>query len=255
MSRYLTPSKIGLLALISLYTESVVPSVATIPILSFLVSYLLPVDFHDSVRDVQSPDRKFTITINDFQQATITHASGIPGRTVWDLLIKKLWEINSFDALHVFFDTLSVLLDGRREDLQQLGPEGNPVNANQILLSRTSPLGAFVRRAQLEFTRLQFHDGIALWKSLVSYRAPTFALWRKRNPSAGNMSFDLNLQEEHFGSDDQLTSLVYGGLTDEACPEASISTDDMEKLLEYQVDQMQSVLGESCVGALVLIST
>lgn len=235
MSRYLTPSKIGLLALILLYTDSVVPSTATIPVLSFIVSHLLPVEFLSSRDDAKLPDRSFVISIDSFQKATITHPSGIPGRTVWDLLLKKFWEINSFDALHVFFDALSFLLEKQSGEGHLDGQVASP---KRILLSRGSPLGAFVRRSQLEFTRLQFHDGIILWKSFINYREPTLPNWRKRNPSAGKTSFDTNLLGH---ADDRLQEIVYGRSLIDPRGDASVSTDDIEKLLEYQIARMQSM--------------
>ncbi|KAK3172503.1 hypothetical protein OEA41_005825 [Lepraria neglecta] len=241
MSRYLTPSKVGLLALISLYTESVVPSAATIPVLSFLISQILPVNSVKSRNDDLLRSRDITLTLDDFQKATINHISGIPGRTVWDLLLNKLWKINSFDALHVFFDTLSLLLQKTPEQLQNEAEDGADTdsNPNRMLLSRTSPLGAFVRRAQLEFTRLQFHDGLTLWKSFVTYRAPSLLQWKKRNQTAGNTSFDVNLQQDRLDLGDRLTEVAYGELGTEASQVAGVSTEDVEKLLEYQVDQMQ----------------
>ncbi len=243
MSRYLTSSKIGLLALISLYCDSVVPSTATIPVLSFLVSHLLPISVATSSKDSSITARSFVISIEDFQKATIILVSGIPGRTIWDLLLKKLWEINSLDALNVFFDSLSLLLEKTREEQQKDVEYGIVPESNRILLSRVSPLGAFVRRAQLEFTRLQIHDSITLWKSFVKYREPTLPLWRKRNPTAGKNTFDTNLEVNIAGLEDRLTEVAYGGLDDSNRKEAAISTDDVEKLLEYQVDQMQSMRG------------
>lgn len=244
MSRYLTPSKIGLLALISLYSDSVVPSAAAVPVLSFLISHILPAELSLSKNDSATSPRSSVLSIDAFQKATITHASGIPGRTVWDLLLKKLWEINSVDALHVFFDNLSSLLEKPRAQL--IGEDGKQVDPKRITLSRGSPLGAFIRRAQLEFTRLQFHDGVMLWKSFVTYRGPTLSLWKRRNPTAGRLSFDSNLEDLH-NFDNRLLKLVYSDVMSETCKEASVSIDDMEKLLEYQVDQLQSMC-ESCIG-------
>lgn len=242
MSRYLTPTKIGLLALISLYTESVVPSAATIPVLSFLISQVLPVNSVTSRNDDLLRSRDIALTLDDFQKATINHISGIPGRTIWDLLLNKLWKINSFDALHVFFDTLSLMLQKTPEQLQNEAEGGADTdsNPNRMLLSRTSPLGAFVRRARLEFTRLQFHDGLTLWKSFVPYRAPSLPQWKKRNQTAGNTSFDVNLRQDHLDLGDRLTEVAYGELGTEALQVAGVSTEDVKKLLEYQVDQMQS---------------
>ena len=239
MSRYLTPSKVGLLALISLYTEAVIPSAAIIPTLSFLVSHVLPVssaDIHNNLT-LQS---SHVPAIEDLQKATISQVSGIPGRTIWDLLLNKLWKINSFDALHVFFDDLSLLLQKTPEEPQ--AEDGIEPNPKRMRLSRASPMGSFVRRAQLEFTRLQFHDGVTLWKNLVVYRAPTLPQWKRRNQAAGHISFDSNLQEEHLDLGDRLTDVVYGESTYRVKHDASISTDDVEKLLEYQIDQMQSTV-------------
>lgn len=237
MSRFLTPSKLGLLALISLYTDSFISSAATIPILSFLVSYLLPVEGHASRDAPLEGIRSFTIPINLLQQVTITHASGIPGRTVWDLLLNKLWEVGSFDDLHRFFDNLSLIIEKPPEE--QTAVDLLPTDPTRTLLTRSSPLGAFVRRCQLEFTRLQFHDGVSLWKNFLVYRNPTRALWRRRHPGS-NASIDLNLHEELISSEDSVRSLVYGDFYRPTRKNGNISTEDVEKLLEYQVDQMQS---------------
>lgn len=242
MSRYLTPSKIGLLALISLYTDSVIGTASTIPILSFIVSHILPLNAFSAQAGTRQLVQNVVISIDDFQAATITHASGIPGRTVWDLLLKRLWEINSFDALHVFFDHLSSLLVKTREEQQKDAENGGAPAIDRMLLSRTSPLGVFVRRAQLEFTRLQFHDTMVLWKSYIAYREPTLNMWKKRNAAAGRTSFDFNLPGNGLGWQDELTEVLYGDLQESGGEEGSVSTDDVERLLEFQVDGMQSML-------------
>lgn len=242
MSRYLTPSKIGLLALISLYVESDIPSAAVVPILSFLVSHVLPVNSAASQNKASLQSGHFTLAIEEYQKATISHPSGIPGRTVWDLLLDKIWKLNSFDALHCFFNTLSSLLQKASEQQQQDVDDRIKSTSNRIRLSQASPMGLFVRRAQLEFTRLQFHDSATLWRNFVAYRAPTLSQWKKRNQTAGHNSFDANLKEENSNFGDRLTDIVYGELAHGAECDASISTEDVEKLLEYQVDQMQSAL-------------
>ena len=99
-----------------------------------------------------------------------------------------------------------------------------------------------MRRAQLEFTRLQFHDGVNLWKGFIAYRAPTLPQWKRRNPTAGSTTFDANLQEEHLDFGDRLTDVVYWEPERKLEDEASVSTEDVEALLEYQVDQIQSKL-------------
>ncbi|SLM38451.1 Tetratricopeptide-like helical domain [Lasallia pustulata] len=233
--------EIGLLALVSLYADSVVPTAATIPLLSFLVSHVLPGDAPKHLNGVDEPARKFAVVIDDFQKATITHASGIPGRTLWDLFLKKLWEINSLDALHVFFDALSLLLVKTREERQKDAENGVVQASDKVLLSWTSPLGAFVKRAQLKFTRLQFHDRITLWKAFVTYREPTLGMWKRRNPAAGKTSFDTNLQDDNLPMMGRLIDVVYGDLTDGERQEADVSTDDVERILEFQLNEMQKM--------------
>ncbi|KAL8839070.1 MAG: hypothetical protein Q9170_001906 [Blastenia crenularia] len=241
MSRYLTPGRIALLALITLYSDGLVPSSATVPVLSFTISYLLPVHSRSDQREDDIPLDDFPITIEKLQEATILHISAIPGRTVWDLLLNNMWAINSLDALHAFFDALPSLLEKPIEESLIEPDELDPGPQGRMLLSRNSPLGAFVRRSQLEFTRLQFHDGNSLWKSFIVYRDPTSASWKRRNAAAGLNSFDSNLQHDRTNADGALLGLVYGDLSDNITKNSNNSTDDMEKLLDYQVTRMQQI--------------
>jgi anaphase-promoting complex subunit 5 len=91
------------------------------------------------------------------------------------------------------FDNLSSLLVKTREEQQKDAENGTPA-VDRMLLSRTSPLGTFVRRAQLEFIRLQLNDTMVLWKSFITYREPTLPMWKKRNAAACKTSFDVNLR-------------------------------------------------------------
>lgn len=243
MSRYLTPPKISLLVLINLYCDSVVPSSATVPILSFIVSHLVPpATSNPSDRDAP----KFVSTIENFENVTITHASSVPGRTLYDLFLKKLWAIDSFDALHSFFDDLSDLLVRTREQAEREAEAGISPPTDRILLSRVSPLGTFVRRAQLEFTRLQFHDASRLWMAFLKFKEPTAATWRKRNPSASATSFDVNLLSFDLEQSGLLLDVAYGPLEDLDESSGLVSTDDVERILEFQTDRLQSTNASSC---------
>ncbi|KAL8734414.1 MAG: hypothetical protein Q9181_003217 [Wetmoreana brouardii] len=239
MSRYSTASKIGLLALITLYSDGVVPSSATIPILSFLVSHVLPVHTKTSQGGNELARFGFPVSIELLQRATIIHASAVPGRTVWDLLLKQLWAINSLDSLHTFLDNLPSLLEKPFGEGLVETDELDHVRPKRMLLSRNSPLGAFVRRSHLEFTRLQFHDGTSLWKELIIYRAPTLTFWKRRNPAASTQSFDANLHGVSNGTDGEIVEIIYGDLSDYNPKYVNNSWDDMEKLYEHQVARMQ----------------
>ncbi|KAK2819438.1 hypothetical protein FQN49_007844, partial [Arthroderma sp. PD_2] len=155
MARFLTPSKIALLALISIYTEGVVPNSAIVPLLSFLVSHLLPLEALKSVKHCQDKDKDGIAgrgaSVEDVQQATASLASSIPGRTIWDLFLKRLWQFDCSDTLDEFFSSLSDILVKTREE-RLLEPEDESLveeREGRVMLSRHSPLGAFVRRVRL----------------------------------------------------------------------------------------------------------
>jgi anaphase-promoting complex subunit 5 len=228
MSRYLTPHKISLLVLASLYCERVVPTSATIPVLSFIVSHIIT-PAPSNYRERQSTASQDAVSsINAFDNVTLAHISSVPGRTLLDLFLKRLWAINSFDALHTFFDELSDILAGSREDSDR-----DP--SDHMYLSRSSPLGTFVRRAQLEFTRLQFHDAVKLWSAFLKYKAPS-AQWTRRIAGIG---IDVNVTDLGLRPGDGLFQAAYGHLEDLSGPEEMVSVDDIERILEFQVDRIQ----------------
>ena len=252
MARYLTPASIGLLCLIELYTDGVVPIDSTVPVLSFIVSHLLPSSLPKPQNKLpgsapRETSLKFIITIKDFEKVLHGHpsAAGLPGRSLWDAFLRKLWDINSLDALHTFFDRRSHLLAKTKEDEKRDEVMGVPPPAeHMILLSRASPVGAYVRRAQLEFARLKFHDALDLWKSFTRFRQSSLEAWKKRSPGAGPWSFDTVL---HEGTDDWADSardtfmeVGYDGGFEKKHDEGMVSTNDIEKLLEFQIEQMQS---------------
>ncbi|PGG98878.1 hypothetical protein AJ79_08754 [Helicocarpus griseus UAMH5409] len=252
MTRYLTPSKISLLAVVSIYTEGVVPNSAIVPVLSFLVSHLLPIPPPPSSNPNPSTISSTTLTPQDkihaipitaFETATSSLPSSIPGRTVWDLLLKKLWNLDCSDALDEFFASVSSMLVKTREE--QIADRNNGIapQTGRMLLSRSSPLGAFVRRAQLEYTRLQFHDAVALWKGFVKYRLPTQLVWAKRNPLGSQAVVDVNLLELGLDLTSPLAEVVYGPLEEGGDVEVGMSTRDIERLLDFQVGEMQ---GNGC---------
>ncbi|OLN86126.1 Anaphase-promoting complex subunit 5 [Colletotrichum chlorophyti] len=258
MARYLTPAKIGLLALIELYVDEHVPTAAIIPVLSFITSHLLDPDPQGFTTTANRETRwkkaegtvSLVIGVKDFEKLLSAHpvVVGLPGRKLWDTFLTKLWSINSLDLLHEFFMRQSRYLAKSKEELRRAG--GDEASQQQqekqgITLSRNSPLGQFVRRCQLEFTRLLFHEATQLWTDFVQYRQPTAGYLRKRNPSFGRLSFDNVLMTgEHAEWDLQgvaaLTSIVYGDMVTSGTPSAvPVSTDDIELLLEFQIEQMQ----------------
>ena len=249
MTRFLTPSKVGLLCLIELYTDGVVPSSSTIPILSFILNQFLP-----STQSVSQPTRytpaqdlPFILDLGSFETLLTAHpiAAGFPGRTLWDGFLAKLWEIDSLDALHDFFARRSHLLAKTREDAKKDNEIGLPTpSPDIIILSRTSPFGSFIRRAKVEFERLRFSDVQSLWTAFARWRHETRTYWARRSGILNRWAGDQALSdgEEQWGPEatEMLELVAYGGLDIEDNEEGRVSTDDVEKLLEFQVEQMQS---------------
>ncbi|EFR02534.1 anaphase-promoting complex protein [Nannizzia gypsea CBS 118893] len=298
MPRFLTPSKVALLALISIYTEGVVPSSAVVPLLAFLVSHLLPLEASRTVghghvhghglpadtgsssgivgsnssssssggsrsnketaaADERTQRRTATVplqgtpSVEEVEEATSCLASSVPGRSIWDLFLKRLWQFDCADTLDEFFSSLADILVRSREE-RLLDPDRakeedeEQKKHGRVMLARHSPLGAFVRRVRLEYTKLQFHDAMALWKAFIRYRMPTYAGWAKRNPiEAPQGTVDANLCELGLGLDSPLARVMYGDLladADEAGEGdegAGMSVRDVERLLEFQISKMQ----------------
>lgn len=256
MARYLTPATVGLLCLLEIYTDGAVSASSTIPILSFIASHLLPQGLpkapgdHASGSEAHGSSLSHIVSIKDFERVLAGHpaVSDLPGRSLWDVFVKKLWCINSLDSLHVFFGNRSALLAKTREMEQLDAAMGNPPSEpHAIRFSRSSPFGVFVRRAQLEFARLKFQDAAALWKCFITYRQPTLSAWKKRNPSAGAWSFDAVMEEESEEWGPEVLQTFVNVAYDDAVNRDGhigglVSTNDVEKLLEFQIEQMQSKL-------------
>ncbi|KAF2432996.1 hypothetical protein EJ08DRAFT_608324 [Tothia fuscella] len=233
MSRYLTPSKIGLLALVALYCDSAVPNRAIIPTLSFVTSQLAPSTSLSA--DITPNKPESAASIENFTKLTANQISNVPGRSLLDLFLKKLWAIDSLDALHGFFHGLNSYLvsssDQARDEVE--------IPSHRLLLSRVSPFGIFVRRAQLEFIRMQFHDTVHLWISFLAFRSPTEAVWRKRNPTVSNNPADANLHGLDLASNDRLKHLCYGSSIYNEDEQEKPSSEDVERVLEYHLDRLQ----------------
>ncbi|KAI0400404.1 anaphase-promoting complex subunit 5-domain-containing protein [Xylaria palmicola] len=252
MSRFLNPAKIGLLALIELYTDKTVPTSSIVDVLSFITSHLIDNDICSSAASPSDSWHRaestvsLVISISDFEKVLmpLTAASGMPGRNLWYVFLQKLWSIDSLDALHEFFENCSSLLAKTKEELRRDAEMGVPPPAPEVIqLSRTSPFGAFVRRAQLEFIRLRFQDAVELWKDFVKYRQTTAAYFKKKTPGFERFTFDnvLLTGEKDWGQAvEGVASVTYGDiLKDNPNSTMPVSTDDIEKLLEFQIDQIQ----------------
>ncbi|KAM3068257.1 APC5 protein [Clarireedia jacksonii] len=247
MARYLIPSKIGLLTLVELYTDGIVSTSSTIPILSFILAQLLPSSSVKQTKNSSTSGQYSVLSLEAFEILLKHHnaALGHPGRSLWDHFLVKIWKIDSLNALHEFFARLNNLLAKTREEIKKDGEMGIPPPAeDMILLSRTSPLGSFVRRAKIEFERLKFSDVLQLWTTFIRWRQESKTYWARRGGILSKWAGDqvLTEGEEEWGLEETetLAQITYGGLEDDRHTEL-ISTDDVEKLLEFHVEQMQKL--------------
>lgn len=239
MTRYLTPWRVSLLCLVTLYTDGVVPNSSAIHVLSFLTAGLFPLDAAD-----KQWKEHYMPTITELEECLSGHESAVPGRTLWDLFLKRLWAIDSLDALETFCgDAIPSLLAKSREELIYDRDHGiAPETDDRMRLSRSSPLGAFVRRAHMEYTKLQFHDSVKLWSGFVKYRLPTYSYWSRRHRGAEEIAIDANLRDLGLDSTSHLSQVVYGNMEDDEDEKAEVSVKDSERLVEFQVGELQSML-------------
>ncbi|KAI9701702.1 MAG: anaphase promoting complex subunit 5 [Bogoriella megaspora] len=256
MSRYLTPSKLGLLALVWLYSTSGSGNSgfeefgrsANVPIVSFIISNVLPKPLRSARENPsKSTAHKPTLELSDFEKVLKECTTGgLPGRTCWDIFLEKIWrDFSCLDDLHNFFKFLlyDVFEPTEEEQIERLNDRAfiDRAPIKGVRFARISPLGLFVRRAHLEFTRLQFDDAVRLWDSFVRYREPSRAAWRKRSQNGHLASdhFDIAIQQLSLAADDRLTNKVYGHLGGSSKVEDVMSTDEVERFLEHQVEQLQ----------------
>lgn len=253
MARYLTPAKVGLLVLLELYVEEAMPSDAVVPVLSFIASHIVGYDpsgpaISQAMRWTKAERAvSLVISIKDFEKLLSGYPflKGLPGKRLWDQFLSKLWGIDSLYALEGFVNQLSSLLPRTKDNLRKEGLDPDQHEPG-VKLSPNSPLGAFVRRARLEYQRLHFHDCTELWKDFVRYRQPTSHYQKRKNPDFSRYSFDnvlLRGELEDWDVDKvaSLASVAYGDmLAGDHTGSLPVSIDDVENLLDFQIEQMQS---------------
>jgi|SRR5579871_1878521 len=241
MTRYLTPSKICLLVLTCLYCDDFAAHDATIPVLSFIVSSVNQSAANTASKHKFKSSISVTASIEDFEHLLTQQQSKVTGRTLWDFLIHRLWSLDCLHALHQFFAELSRYIANDQEGPHAAAADDDAESTNRVLLSPVSPLGIFIRKAQLEFTRLQFHDSVALWTALVRFRAPTETAWKRRHLITSLNVPDINLHSLSNDMNEVFSQILYGSLSDIPSDEGFLSTEDIERVLEFQLSRLQSM--------------
>ncbi|PPJ57435.1 hypothetical protein CBER1_04379 [Cercospora berteroae] len=228
MPRYLTPSRIGLLVLIRLYKSGRnFGAKDTINILEFIAKHTVYTADHNA----QLVDEKkdfFSSDISVFQsQLKQWQSASLPGQPAWNIFVAAIW--NYLDGL----DSLGHLITELR---QGSVPTTNAVTdvSYQDPVTPASPLGQFIRRCYVEFTRLQFGDVQALWKSFEAWRAPSWGDFARFWPDHAQQLDDLrfaNNEETNAGFAARLSH-------SDTSPSASAAI-DADLLLTYAIRQLQ----------------
>lgn len=236
MARYLNPSKVCLLVLVSLYCDDYVPKSAVVPVLAFIVSHVHRTDVGSGTTKLES---NVSLTIGDLEAILTHHHSKVTGRSLFQAFLNRLWSIDCLHALHKFFTELGGYLTQPRQG-RITNTDTEQKDATRILLSPVSPVGVFVRRSQLEFARLQFEDSVRLWVGLVHFRGPAESAWRRMHPSAPPDIPDVNMSmiDERLRSD--LSGTMYGSGQEENAEAPLLTTDEIERILEFQLERLQS---------------
>lgn len=231
----LTPSGLCLLQLISLYCHNNIPAEGVIPVLSFLASQITPHRALGVAPAHAGQVSSATLSLEDFRTLLSPYkTSHNDSSNLWHHFITSLWTIRDIDQFFSWterFDQLFVLSPA-------LVDVSRPATI-WIALSKTSLLGVFVRRSLLEFEQLQFHDVMTLWKGFYAYRAATADVHRPElSASFNNLPRAVNNDFNNV-ADDRILALIDQQF-DDAAALGQTSSIEIERLLEFQIGEMQS---------------
>lgn len=219
MPRYLTAGKVGLLALIDLYLSGQTASSARLNVLDFIASHVNAAPGQGT--DLSHLSFSLTQDASEVLKPSRDWASSIPGRSVHDILLQRLWTLDGLDSLLMLFEDLG----------KQVSTTTTSDQAKRGL-SRASPLGQFIRRCSVEFTRLQFADFQALWDGFRAWRASTYDTWARKHPTeASRQSVDASFS----GAD---VTIGEGPVT---TADAVVSSEDADTILTFSIHQLQKL--------------
>lgn len=207
--------------LVELHISGEIPTNVKLDVLAFIASQvILPSDLDDA-----SVEDRLYLSSSDITALSNTLSqwqSGIPGRSIYDRLLRPLWALTGPDALFDLFNRLKGLVTPVVSD-------AHGVSIPKI--SRSSPLGQFIRRCCYEFERLQFADVQKLWAAFDTYRVPSYNTWFERDQDATRMGSPFS------GDRTRETELF-----ERPYPEY-VSTQDVDTILTLSIHQLQKLGG------------
>ncbi|KAI5301793.1 anaphase promoting complex subunit 5 [Ascosphaera pollenicola] len=238
MSRYMTPSKIGLLCLVKIYAEDKISKAAVVPLLSLIMENLLPLESTSHASPLKADATANTLT--EQAERLLRHAStSHSNQTVYELFLSEIWGLQCLDSLEEFVDNMSLYVHRTREELIYERDHHIPPERTRRL-GRNFPLGAFIRKAQLEYSKLQFQEAAELWRGFMKFRMTTLQSMTSRQRKILSEFIDTDLLCVGPDLAKKLVNVAYGDLGDPQDNENILNGIDFERLFEFQVSQMQS---------------
>lgn len=236
MAHYLTPPKIALLAFAIFYLDGIFDWDATVSVVKFITARLLPENTGPAQSKVGAQIHT-SLTLDDLK-SLFEAVSSSAFQEHWEEFVNRLWAIDNIDQLFDFFHNLKELFV-RRDTFRNQSEHREPT-----LVTKTSLIGIFLRRAMLEFERLNFHETVSLFQGFQSFREPTRAV-RDSSKRTTTAHQDRSVAEQ--AEVDELTLGKVSEILTQASERSeadfeSVSSSDLERLLRFQVEQMQSKL-------------
>ncbi|QIW99296.1 hypothetical protein AMS68_004814 [Peltaster fructicola] len=237
MARYLTPARICTLVLIEAYQNDELwankPETSS-TIFGVIARDCLQTSEHASLdlsKAVEVPRN-----VLEYGKPLEGLDRNVPGRSWLSLLIKDLWTLHTIDELHELFHRCMQLLATASDHTNLEDERADPI-------TRASPVGRFIRKCNVEFTRLQFAETLTLWHAFVAYREPSRAIWSHHYPAiAKSMPASSVGQLGSSGGDHSSDSILVGSDTIDTLLCASVS--QLQKLGQRVPEQVKTKLGE-----------
>jgi anaphase-promoting complex subunit 5 len=211
MARYLTPAKICTLIVVESYLQDRENPDSDAKLLHLIIRQLHPSSDHSSIPG--PPEDALT-----FAAPLVSIPSNFPGRTHYDDFVHSAWTSADLDQLRHLFDRIYAIL--------------MPENAEERKVTPASPIGHFIRRCNVEWTRLRFADSLALLNAYKSYIASTWDSWARTQPEAAHTyTSKVDLHDSVPGATSTASSI--------AAP--IISSDDIDVALSTSIHSLQKL--------------
>lgn len=212
MARYLTPGKLSTLILTEIHLLSDEPF--SPGLLDVLSSHVLPTHYASSSIDGLASDLSKSSDVQSLCVSLQALPSSLPGRTAFDFFLSQAWACVDLDSLHGLFDRLHRL--------------AHPEQVEDRRISPASPLGSFLRRCLVEWTRLQFADSLALLEVFRLWLEPTRERWSRIDPEGAT----------HLAAKEVCHKASSAAF---ASQELSISSEDVEVALTHSISVLQRI--------------